>query len=50
MRFRPYEGPPARAILAGRRWELSEVDIDDLLSIVDLTEELLRTTRELGSG
>ena len=50
VEFRPYEEPPARASLAGRRWELSEVDLDDLLSIVDRTEELLRTTRERGGS
>jgi hypothetical protein len=50
VEFRPYEEPPARASLAGRSWELSEVDLDDLLSIVDRTEELLRTTRELGGS
>ncbi len=49
VEFRPYEETPARICLAGRRWELEKVDLDDLLSIVDETEELARTTRELGN-
>jgi hypothetical protein len=49
VEFRPYEEPPARVRLAGRRWELPEVGLDDLLSIVDRAEELSRTTRELGN-
>ncbi len=49
VEFRPYERPPARVCLAGRRWELEEVELSDLLSIVDRTEELSRTTRELGN-
>jgi hypothetical protein len=49
VEFRPYEEPPARVYLAGRRWELEEVELSDLLSIVDQTEELIRTARgELG--
>ena len=47
VEFRPYEDPPARVCLGGRRWELEEVGLDDLLSLVDETEELSRTTREL---
>jgi hypothetical protein len=35
--------------LAGRRWELEAVELSDLLSIVDQTEELTRTAgREQG--
>jgi hypothetical protein len=49
VEFRPYEEPPARVCLAGRTWELEEVELSDLLSIVDRTEELSRTTRELGN-
>ena len=49
VEFRPYEEPPARVCLVGRRWELSEVELSDLLSIVDEAEELSRTTRELGN-
>lgn len=48
VEFRPYEEPPVRICLAGRRWEMEEVELDDLLSIVDQTEELSRTTRNLG--
>lgn len=49
VEFRPYEEPPARVCLAGRRWELEEVELADLLSIVDHTEERARTTRDLGN-
>ena len=45
VEFRPYEEPPARVCLAGRRWELEAVELSDLLSIVDQTEELTRTAR-----
>ena len=49
VEFRPYEEPPARVCLAGRRWDLEAVELSDLLSIVDQTEELIRTARrELG--
>jgi hypothetical protein len=48
VEFHPYEHPPARVCLAGRTWEAEEVELSDLLSIVDRTEELARTTRELG--
>ena len=49
VEFLPYEKPPVRICLAGRRWELEAVELDDLLSVVDETEELARTTRELGN-
>jgi hypothetical protein len=49
VEFRPYEEPPARVSLAGRRWELSEVELEDLLSIVDEAEGLARTTGETGN-
>ena len=49
VEFRPYEEPPARVRLAGRTWELEEVELSDLLSIVDEAEELSRTARELGN-
>ena len=49
VEFRPYEDPPARICSAGRRWEMKEVRLDDLLSLVDKTGELARTTRELGN-
>ena len=48
VEFRPYEEPPARASLAGRSWELSEVDLNDLLSIVDQTEKLVPTGKDPG--
>jgi hypothetical protein len=35
--------------LAGRRWELSLVELPDLLSIVDEAEEISRTAREPGN-
>ena len=46
VEFRPYEEPPARVRLAGRTWELEEVDLPDLLSIVDHAEELARAARD----
>src|ERR671917_1599956 len=49
VEFRPYEEPPARVRLAGRRWELEAVELSDLLSIVDEAEGLSRTTGELGN-
>ncbi len=49
VEFRPCEEPQARICLAGRRWELEAVELDDLLSIVDKTEELARTTKDLGN-
>ena len=49
VEFLPYEHPPARICLAGRRWELEEVELEDLLSLVDEAEELVRTERELGN-
>lgn len=49
VEFRPYEKPPARVCLAGRRWEMENVELEDLLSIVDETEQHVRTTHELGN-
>jgi hypothetical protein len=49
VEFRPYEEPPARVRLAGRTWELSEVELSDLLSIVDEAEGLSRTAGDLGN-
>lgn len=45
VEFRPYEHPPARVFLGGRTWELGEVELSDLLSVVDETEEHGRTSR-----
>ena len=49
VEFHPYEHPAARVCLAGRRWELSLVELPDLLSIVDEAEEISRTAREPGN-
>jgi hypothetical protein len=49
MEFRPYEEPPARVCLAGRRWELRTVEFSDLLSVVDETAELARMSGDLGN-
>ena len=49
VEFRPYEEPPARVCLAGRTWELEQVELSDLLSIVDEAEEITRTKREMGN-
>jgi hypothetical protein len=48
VEFRPYEDPAARVCLGGRQWELEEVDLEDLLSLVDQTEALARTRNNLG--
>jgi hypothetical protein len=48
VEFRPYEEPPARVRLADESWDLVEVDLPDLLSIVDRTEEFARTGRDPG--
>jgi len=45
VEFRPYEHPPAKVCLGGRRWELEEVELSDLLSVVDEAEEYGRTVR-----
>ena len=48
VEFLPYEHPPARVRLAGRRRELEEVELEDLLSIVDEAEELAKGGGEPG--
>jgi|SRR3712207_5232085 len=48
VEFRPYEEPPARVSLAGKRRELEEVELEDLLSIVDEAEEHVQTGRNPG--
>lgn len=48
VEFRPYEHPPARVSLGGRHWELEEVELENLLSVVDQTEELGQTGRDSG--
>jgi hypothetical protein len=45
VEFRPYEHPPARVFLGGRTWELEEVELSDLLSVVDEAEEYGRAAR-----
>ena len=48
VEFRPYEEPPARVRMAGRRRELGEVELSDLLSLVDEAEGLSREGRDPG--
>lgn len=48
VEFRPYEVPPAKVRLAEKRWELGEVGLPDLLSIVDRAGELARTGKDPG--
>lgn len=48
VEFLPYEHPPAQVCLAGRRRELEEVELEDLLLIVDEAEELAQRGGELG--
>jgi hypothetical protein len=51
VEFRPYEEPQARVRLDGRTWEVGEVDLPDLLSIVDRAEEeFARTGRGPGGN
>ena len=47
VELRPYERPPARVCLAGRQWELEEVALEDLLSLVDAAEEHARKGRDV---
>lgn len=42
VEFRPYAEPAARIYLNGQYSELSEVDLDDLLWVVDETRKLSR--------
>lgn len=49
MEYHPYEHPPARVCPAGRRRELEEVELEDLLSILDEAEELTRAGGEPGN-
>ncbi len=42
VEFRPYAEPSARIHLNGQYSELSEVDLDDLLWVVDETRKLSR--------
>ena len=40
IEFRPYAQPAARVYVGGRRFELEEVELEDLLSVVDEAERL----------
>ena len=40
IEFRPYAQPAARIHVGGRRFELKEVELEDLLSVVDEAEWL----------
>ncbi len=40
VEYRPYAEPAARISMSGRYRELSEVELDDLLSVIDETEKL----------
>lgn len=50
VEFRPYAEPAARVSLDGKYTELKEVELEDLLSIADETEELFRTMKNLRNG
>ncbi len=47
VEYRPYAEPAARISMNGRYRELSEVELDDLLSVIDETEKLFHTSRDL---
>jgi hypothetical protein len=47
VEFVPYEKPAATVNLAGRRQELDELELEDLLSVVDQAAELSRTRKDL---
>ncbi len=47
VEFLPYEEPAATVSLDGRREELDKVTLEDLLWVVDKTEELCRTRRDI---
>ena len=40
IEFRPYAQPAAKIYVGGQRFELEEVDLEDLLSVVDEAERL----------
>ena len=40
IEFRPYDQPAATIYVGGRRFELEEVELEDLLSVVDEAERL----------
>jgi hypothetical protein len=43
IEFRPYDQPAVRIYVGGRQFELEEVELEDLLSVVDEAERLART-------
>jgi hypothetical protein len=43
IEFRPYDQAAARIYVGGRQFELEEVELEDLLSVVDEAEWLART-------
>jgi F420-dependent methylenetetrahydromethanopterin dehydrogenase len=47
VEFVPYEKPAATVSLGGRRQELDELELEDLLSVVDQADELSRTRKDL---
>jgi len=50
VQFVPYEKPAATISIGGRRLELDEAELEDLLSVIDQAEELSRTRRDLRNG
>ncbi len=48
VEFLPYEEPPARVCLDGRRWELEEAKMEDLLLLVDEAYEISRAGGDPG--
>jgi hypothetical protein len=44
--FSPYDEPAARVRVGGRRWELCDVSLDHLLSVVDEAEQIARTGKD----
>lgn len=49
IEFHPYDDPAAKICLGGRHSELREVRLEDLLRVIEETENLSRTTRILGN-
>src|SRR3712207_3995557 len=47
VEFVPYEKPAATVSIGGRRQELEEVVLEDLLWVVDQADELSRTRKDL---
>jgi F420-dependent methylenetetrahydromethanopterin dehydrogenase len=47
VQFVPYEKPAATVSIGGRRQELEELMVEDLLSVVDQADELSRRRKDL---